>query len=79
MHQPRHVLEAHVARLQLFVIQHAHASPRPRVVPLEGEIDFLDTVRSAQEPNSASAPGRRTTEKDVVSFVHRSHQLSAIS
>ena len=44
VHQPRHVFQADVAGLQLFVIQHADAAMAHDLVAVEGEVHFLDAV-----------------------------------
>src|SRR5262245_27746928 len=70
VHQPGHVFEAHVAALQLFVIQHADAARADVLVPVEREVDFLDAVPFRARAELRLGAGRATAEQDEVGFLH---------
>ena len=71
MHQPRDVFEADVARLQLLVVQDAHAAMAHDLVAVEREVHFLDAVALGAGAELASAPWRAAAEQDAVAWIHR--------
>src|SRR4051812_49160006 len=76
MHQPRDVLEADVAGLQLLVIEHANAAAARLGVTFEGEVHFFDAVALGAAAELRLGAGRRAAEQDVVGLVH--DQLSSL-
>ena len=66
MHQPRHVLEADVARLQLLVIEHADAAVPGDGVAVEGEVHFLDAMALGAGAELRLGAGRAAAEQDHV-------------
>ena len=70
MHQPRDVLEADVAGLQLFVIEHAHAAPPRLGVAVEREVDFLDAVALGAGAELRLGARRAAAEQNEVVLVH---------
>jgi hypothetical protein len=69
-HQLRHILEADVACLQLFVIQHADAAVPRQLVAFEGEIDFLDAVPFSARAELGFRTWSTAAEEDAFANVH---------
>ena len=70
VHQAREVLEAHVAGLQLLVIEHADAAAAGLGVPVEREVDFLDAVALGTGAELRFGAGGAAAEKNVVGLSH---------
>ena len=79
VHQPRDVLEADVARLQLFVVQHADAPPPGLSVPFECEIDFLDAVTLGAGAELRLRARRGAAEQDEIVLFMMLSELGARS
>ena len=76
VHQPRHVLEADVAGLQLFVVEHADAAVARHRVAVEREVHFLDAVALGARAELRLGAGRAAAEQDEVALVHDVDQES---
>ena len=70
VHQPRHVLEADVAGLQLLVIEHADAAAARLLVTVEGEVHLLDAVAFGAGAELGLGPGSGAAEQNEVGLVH---------
>ena len=66
VHQPRHVFEADVARLQLLVIEDADAAAAGIGVALEREVHFLDAVALGARAELGLGARRAAAEQDEV-------------
>ena len=65
MQEPPEVLQAHVAGLQLLVIQHADAPVPCDVVALEGEVDFIDSTSFSAGAELCLSARRAAAEQDA--------------
>ena len=70
MHQARHVGEADVAGLQLFVVEDADAAVALDPVPVEREVHFLDAVALGAGAELRFRPGRAAAEQNAFVTVH---------
>src|SRR5581483_10406131 len=70
VHEASAVFEAAVARLQLFVIEDAHAALADDLVAVEGEVDFLDAVPLGARAEFGFRPRRAAAEQDAIASVH---------
>jgi hypothetical protein len=71
MHQPRHVLEAHVAGKQLLVVEHADAAWPYHAVPFECEVHFLDAVLLRARAELGFRAEGAAAEENALRGVHR--------
>src|SRR5262249_14929742 len=77
--QLRNVFEAHVAGLQLLVIEHAHAAMPDDVVAVEGEVDLFDAMAFGAGAEFGLGAGRAAAEQDVVGSVHDEESIRSAS
>ena len=68
VHQAGDVLEADVAGLQLFVVQHADAAVAGDLVAVEGEVHFLDAVALGARAELGFRAGRAAAEQNAVAM-----------
>ena len=70
MHQPGDIFEAHIARLQLFVIEHPHAALPTELVALEREVHLFDQVPFGAGAELGLRARRTAAEQDAVVWLH---------
>ena len=70
VHQARDVLEADVAGLQLFVVQHADAAVARDLVAVEREVHFLDAVALGARAELRLGARRAAAEENALVTVH---------
>src|SRR5215831_7245014 len=70
IHQPRDILEAHVARLELLMVQHPHSARSAHRVLLEREVHFLDAVTLGRLAEGGFRARRAAAEEDAVRWFH---------
>ena len=70
VHQPRHVGQADVAGLQLFVIEDADAAVARDLVALEREVHLLDAVALGAGAERRLRPGRAAAEQNAFVTIH---------
>src|SRR4030095_9540196 len=71
VHEPGHVLEADVARLQLLMIERAEAAPSNLLMPFKGEIHFFNAVAFGARAELGFGAGRAAAEEDAVRWFHK--------
>jgi hypothetical protein len=75
VHQAADVLEADVAVLQLFVVEHADAAVADDLVALEGEVHLLHAVPLGAGPELGFRSRGAATEENAVCCFH-SHSIA---
>jgi hypothetical protein len=71
VHQLRHVREAHVAVLELLVIEHPHTAMADDLVAVEGEVHLFDAVPLGARAEFSLCAGGSAAEQDAIGRGHR--------